>query len=90
MSDTAAKPEDAPFLVSCFWTSPSEALFSQKVVAPVLDRSEAWCERARWNGTGPAFRRIGRSILYRKSDVEAWINGHATVNSTSEYQAAAA
>ena len=27
----------------------------------------------RWNGSGPAFVKFGAKVLYRQSDVEAWI-----------------
>lgn len=27
----------------------------------------------RWNGTGPAFLKFGSRVLYRESDIEAWI-----------------
>lgn len=77
-------------LVAAFWAAPAEALFSQQTIASVLNKSEAWCERARLVGGGPQFRKLGRSVVYRKADVVAWINRHEPVNSTSEYVAAAA
>ena len=27
----------------------------------------------RWNGSGPAFVKLGSRVLYREADVEAWI-----------------
>lgn len=30
----------------------------------------------RHNGQGPKFVRIGRRVMARRSDVEAWINAH--------------
>lgn len=90
MSENAVLQESDDQLVARFWAAPGEALFGQSVIAPVLDMSEQWCERARFCGGGPKFIKLGRSVVYRKSDVVAWINSHATVSSTSEYQAAAA
>jgi hypothetical protein len=37
-------------LVRRFWAAPSEALFRQDVIAAVLCKSAAWCERMRWQG----------------------------------------
>lgn len=68
-----------------FWSSPEEALFDQKIVAAVLDCSESSCERDRWAGTGPPFKKIGRRVVYVKRDIVGWINGHPTFSSTSEY-----
>lgn len=48
-------------------------LLNQAEVATELDKSVAWCERARWEGTGPAFIKIGRSVKYRRADVDEWI-----------------
>jgi hypothetical protein len=72
-------------LVDEFWSAPPEAFFDQQVVAQVLRKSQAWAERARVFGNGPPFRRIGRSIVYKKADVVNWLDQHATVTSTSEY-----
>ncbi len=72
-----------------FWTAPEDALFDQKVIAPVLRRSESWCERCRWDGNGPIFLKLGRSVVYRKRDVLQWISQQPAVRSTSEYRNAA-
>lgn len=90
MSGNSLPEDSAEALITRFWSAPSEALFSQAVIGAVLDLSESWCERSRFCGGGPKFIKIGRSVLYRKSDVVAFINSHATVSTTSEYQAAAA
>lgn len=84
------QPEKDAALVTQFWVAPDEALFGQSVVAPVLDKSQAWCERARICGGGPRFIKLGRNVVYRKSDVVVWVNGHKPVNSTSEYSQAQA
>ena len=48
-------------------------LLSQAELAIELEKSEAWCERARWAGTGPSYIKIGRSVKYRRADVNAWL-----------------
>ena len=64
-------------------------LISQKELAESLGKSEAWCERSRWDGSGPAFVKIGRSCMYRVSDVEAWLaNNRRTCTSHDEGRAA--
>ena len=43
--------------------------------AEVLGVSPKTLPRWRWAGTGPAFLRVGRAIRYRRSDLEAWLDG---------------
>lgn len=56
---------------------------TQKEAAYVLRLSERTLERHRLTGTGPKFVKAGRRVLYRVSDVEAWLNSR-TFASTSE------
>lgn len=53
-------------------TDPTDDLMSRADVARLLGVSirtvAGWAQR----GTGPAFRRIGRRAIYRRSDVNAW------------------
>lgn len=58
-------------------------LLSQNDVAKLLGKSTAWCERMRWQGGGPPFRKIGRHVRYEKRDLLNWINSHPKVTSTS-------
>lgn len=55
---------------------PEIKLLDQKQVALILGKSTAWCERSRWNGTGPPYRKIGRAVRYEEQDVYAWIKRH--------------
>lgn len=57
-------------------------LINQTELANWLGKSEAWAERSRWDGSGPPFVKIGRSVMYRVADVDAWLAGR-TRNSTS-------
>ena len=49
-------------------------LLSQKELCEYIGKSQAWAERARLEGSGPPFLRLGRSIRYRASDVQDWID----------------
>ncbi|WOJ95772.1 helix-turn-helix domain-containing protein [Congregibacter brevis] len=48
-------------------------LLNQQQLAKYLGKSKAWCERARWQGSGPRFIKLGRHVRYRVVDVEEWI-----------------
>lgn len=73
-------------LIHAFWNAPDDALFNQKIIALVLDFSEAWFEQKRFKGEGIPFKKIGHKCLYQKRDVLNWINQHETVTSTSAYE----
>jgi hypothetical protein len=62
--------------VLIFWQAPEAALFPTKIIAKVRCVSEALLERERWAGTGPKSIKLGGRVLYRKSDVLAWIALH--------------
>jgi len=38
----------------------------------------------RVNGTGPRFVKEGRRVLYRRTDVEAWLDAHTRERTTGE------
>lgn len=48
--------------------------------------SPSTLEKMRCRGGGPMFQRFGRAVLYRRTDLDAWINDGLTrpVASTSE------
>ena len=46
--------------------------------------SPSTLEKRRLNGNGPVFLKLGRSVRYRLSDLDAWI-GDRVVHSTSAY-----
>lgn len=52
-----------------------------------LRREVTTLEKLRWCGGGPKFIRAGRSIIYRRSDLAAWVQAklEPPVGSTSEY-----
>lgn len=53
------------------WLKPSE-------VAAEFPFSEVHLSQLRHHGTGPVFFRRGRTVLYRRSDVENWLEAHMT------------
>jgi excisionase family DNA binding protein len=48
-------------------------LLTQQQLADELQVSMRTLERWRQEGTGPAFVRVGRSLRYRRSDIDAWL-----------------
>jgi predicted DNA-binding transcriptional regulator AlpA len=58
-------------------------LLSQREAAQFLCLSERTLERWRVSGNGPKFCKLGRRVVYRSTDLEAWINAHVR-QSTSE------
>lgn len=56
--------------------------------AEFLQVKETTMEQWRWNGKGPKFCKINRSVIYRRSDLEAFVNARV-FSSTTEAQAAA-
>lgn len=58
-------------------------LIDTKTLAARLDTSEITLSKMRCQGTGPRFVKIGRSVKYRWSDVEAWLE-RCERSSTSE------
>ena len=47
-------------------------------------RSKSTLDKLRCSGNGPRFIRAGRKILYKKTDLIAWLDSK-TFGSTSEY-----
>ena len=56
---------------------------TQREVAAHLRLSEGTLERHRVAGTGPAFVKLGRRVVYRREDIERWPEAR-THQSTSE------
>lgn len=59
-------------------------LLNQAQVAEMLNLSVKWCERKRWSGGGPPYRKIGASVRYELSDVLAYINSHPKISNSSQ------
>tara|TARA_B100001248_G_C27166969_1_gene356180 strand:+ start:336 stop:545 length:210 start_codon:yes stop_codon:yes gene_type:complete len=41
----------------------------------------------RWEGRGPKFTKIGRRVMYRKSDIETYANEHSFRSTTEVSEA---
>jgi hypothetical protein len=80
-----SKKSDAE-LVQFFWFAPQEAYFDQFTIALVVGRAPKTLECDRWQGRGLPFRKIRGRVLYKKSEVIGWLEGHERVTSTSEYK----
>ncbi len=75
---TAHRSESLDYLERIYLT--------QREVAAHLRISERTLERHRLAGTGPAFVKLGRRVVYRQGDVERWAE-FCTQFSTSEREA---
>lgn len=53
-----------------------------KQAADYLQLSHSWLAKLRVYGDGPTFVKLGRRILYRKSDLDDWASNNRR-NSTS-------
>jgi predicted DNA-binding transcriptional regulator AlpA len=61
----------------------TETFFSPRQLANKLDISEPTLARMRCHGSGPRYKKLGRSVKYRWSDVEQWL-AECERQSTSE------
>jgi excisionase family DNA binding protein len=52
-----------------------EPLLTTRELADVLRRSESTIRYWRHIGFGPKGVKVGRGVLYRRADVEAWLAG---------------
>lgn len=55
--------------------------------AGYLGLSASYLNKLRGFGGGPAYHKLGRRVLYRRSDLEQWLNGRR-FESTSQAEAA--
>jgi len=53
-----------------------DKLLTQQEVATWTGMSIAWFEMSRFKRTGIPYVKIGRSVRYRVSDVQNWIDSH--------------
>jgi predicted DNA-binding transcriptional regulator AlpA len=60
-----------------------QTLYTQRDAAIALRCSERTLERLRCSGTGPRYIKTTRRVLYRESDLDAWLTARS-VRSTSE------
>ena len=71
-------------LLNEFDSAPEPSLFNQQTIAAVLSCSTQLLERNRWAGTSVPYLKIGRKVLYRKSDVLGFLQQQKIYRSTSD------
>ncbi len=71
-------------LINEFESAPNSTLFNQNTLASVLNCSKQLLERNRWAGLGVPYIKIGRKVLYRKSDVLKFLQQQKVYCSTSD------
>lgn len=63
------------------------AVLTTREAAAYLNVQPTTLEQWRWNGRGPNFVKLGRSVRYRQADLEAFL-GARVFSSTTEAQMA--
>lgn len=71
-------------LINEFESAPDSMLFNQNTLAAILDCSTQLLERNRWAGQGVPYLKIGRKVLYRKSEVLAFLQKQKVYRSTTD------
>lgn len=71
-------------LIHEFDSASHSTLFNQNTLAAVLNCSTQLLERHRWAGEGIPYLKIGRKVLYRKSDILAFLQQQKVYRSTSD------
>lgn len=64
-----------------------DPLMTQRQTADYLGKVERTLERWRRDGVGPRYLRVGRTIRYRRADVDAWLNGREYQSQAEELAA---
>lgn len=59
--------------------------FDQDAAAAYLNVSTQWLESRRQDGAGPPFAKLGRRIIYRKADLDAFV-AQRLVSSTQTHR----
>ena len=62
----------------------TDKLLTQKEVKEITRLADSTLEQWRLKGKGPKFIKLGRLVRYRLSDIEAYISGLQSFNSTTE------
>ena len=65
-------------------TATVEGLLTSEQLADYLNTSTQRLAVHRVKGTGPRFVKEGRRVLYRRTDVEAWLDANTRERTTGE------
>ena len=60
----------------------NDALFDARAAASFIGLAVATLAKLRCVGGGPAYFKLGRKVLYRRSDLAAWLNARRVSNTT--------
>jgi hypothetical protein len=60
----------------------NDALFDARAAARFIGLAVATLAKLRCIGGGPAYFKLGRKVLYRRSDLAAWLNARRVSNTT--------
>lgn len=67
-----------------------EPLMSKRQAADYLGKNERTLERWLRDGVGPRYLRVGRTIRYRRADIDDWLAGREYASQAEELASAAA
>ena len=67
-------------------TTEVHIVLSAEQVAKQLGLSISTLAKMRLSGDGPAYSKLGRRVVYRPADIDAWVTANQ-FRSTSEYPA---
>ena len=67
-------------------TTEIQIVLSAEQVAERLGLSTSTLAKMRLSGGGPAYSKLGRRVVYRPVDIDAWVHANQ-FRSTSEYPA---
>ena len=62
--------------------SDNNDLFDARAAASLIGLAVATLAKLRCVGGGPAYLKLGRKVLYRRSDLAAWLNARRVANTT--------
>lgn len=63
-----------------------EKLLSEKEIEQIYGISRRWLQKMRWVGGGPIFLKIGKSVRYRVSDFEAYLEAQKRTSTSDQGQ----
>ncbi len=61
-----------------------ERLLSEKEVEQIYGITRRWLQKKRCAGGGPIFIKIGKSVRYRISDIESFLEDHRRSSTSDE------
>ncbi len=64
----------------------SRTYITQTQLAELIDVSERSLERWRVEGTGPAFLKAGRKVLYRPDDIDQWLAASRRMSTSAQVE----